>query len=275
MVYVTKADGSTQEFDKEKIIRTCLKLSIEEDKAKIIADKIENRAYNGISTKKILKMIFDYAKKYRPAIKNRIDLRHAISLLRSKPDFEEFVRIILRENGYEVKPNEIVAGKCAEHEIDGIAKKDNDVIFLEVKHHVEYHSYVGLPIFLEAYAVFEDLVEGGKIGKNSYNFNKLMVVCNTKISDYAKKYAECKNIAYVCWNYPEKFNLNELIENGKLYPITILKDLDSYTKNKLGDNQILTLKQLVDAGIEKLVALGISKNKSIDLIEKAKSLLQD
>jgi len=66
-----------------------------------------------------------------------------------------------------------------------------------------------------------------------------------------------------------------LIENGKLYPITILKDLDSYTKNKLGDNQILTLKQLVEAGVEKLVALGISKNKSIDLIEKAKSLLQD
>lgn len=274
MVLVTKVDGSKQEFDRNKVINTCLRLRISREEAEEIADKIEGRLYDGIGTHKILQMVFAYAKKHRPEVAHRTDLRQAISLMRSKPDFEEFVRIILREHGYDVEPNKILEGGCVEHEIDAVARKGGDVFFVEAKHHVDHHSYTGLHVFLESFAAFEDLVEGSKLGKNNYQFTKLMVVCNTKISDHAKRYAECRGIEHIGWNYPEKLNLSELIESRKLYPITILKGLDSYTQTRLGDNNIVILKQLAEPDVKKLSSLGIGKSKAIELIRKAKALVE-
>ena len=99
MVVVTKADGTKQLFDKEKVIRTCLKMHVSEEEAREVANKVEMKIYEGIPTKKILEMIFFYLKNYRPQIKHQIDLRESISLMRPKPDFENFVGIVLRGQG--------------------------------------------------------------------------------------------------------------------------------------------------------------------------------
>jgi transcriptional regulator NrdR family protein len=56
-VYVTKFDGSKQPFDKNKIVRTCLRMGAKRDVAESIAEEIENRVYDGIETKKILQML--------------------------------------------------------------------------------------------------------------------------------------------------------------------------------------------------------------------------
>ncbi|MGC8993740.1 MAG: ATP cone domain-containing protein, partial [Candidatus Aenigmatarchaeota archaeon] len=108
MIYVTKADGSKQPFDKQKIINTCLRLQATLQQAQSIADRIEAKAYDGIPTKKILQMIFTYMKKYRPVIGYQIDLRQAIAMLRSKPDFEIFVSKIFESLGYKTKTNLII-----------------------------------------------------------------------------------------------------------------------------------------------------------------------
>jgi len=274
MVYVKKSDGTKQEFDGEKVKRTCLKLGVSPELADTICKKVEGKLYNGITTKKILQMVFEYAKKYKPEIKHRDSLRHAIAVLRSKPDFEEFIRVLLREHGYKVLPNMIISGKCVEHEIDGVVQMDGQVIYLEVKHHEENHTYTGLDVLLETSAVLDDLVEGGKIGKNKFNFTKAMVVCNTKVSEHAQRYADCRGISYMSWSQPEKYNLVDLIEKKELYPVTILKELDKYTQNKLGDNDIVTLKQLINSNTNDLVRKGINRNNLENLINKAKSLVK-
>ena len=57
VLHVTKVNGSLQDFNKEKIIRTCMKMGATRGLAEDIANRIENRAYEGISTKSIIKMI--------------------------------------------------------------------------------------------------------------------------------------------------------------------------------------------------------------------------
>ena len=57
-VFVTKADGSRQLFDREKVVRTCLRNGASRNIAEEIAGKIEAKLYDGIETKKILGMIF-------------------------------------------------------------------------------------------------------------------------------------------------------------------------------------------------------------------------
>ncbi len=271
MVLVTKADGTKQEFDRSKIVKTCLRLNVSEAHANEIADRVQGRLYEGITTKKVLQMVFTFVRKYRPELRHRIDLRHAISIMRSKPDFEEFVRFVLREHGYEVEPNKILQGRCVEHEIDGVASKEGNVFCVEVKHHEEYHTYTGLHVFLETYATLQDLMEGKAL--NGRTFNRLMVVCNTKVSDHARRYAECRGITHVGWNYPERMNLSEMIDSKLLYPITILRGMDSYTQGRLGDNNIVALKQLAEADIDNLVKMGISRERAEDLVSKARGIL--
>lgn len=265
MIYVTKADGSKQPFDRNKIIRTCLRLQLNYNDAEKVAREIESKIYNGIPTKKILQMIFKIASNYRSSLKYQTDLRESIALLRPKPDFEKFVELIFKTLGYKTETNLLLNGACVEHEIDVIAKKDEEILLIEVKHHVNPHKYTGLDVFLEVNSTLEDLREGYKLGTHTYNFTKALVICNTKISEHGKKYAKCKKIEAIAWNYPEEFGLERIIEENKIYPITILKSLEIEEMYKFADAGIITLKQLLDntKNIASKVKLSIKRVQQI------------
>jgi len=243
------------------------------EQAEKVATKIEKEVYEGIPTQKILKMVFTYLRKYKPEIKYRIDLREAISRLRPKPDFEIFVAMLLKEYGYSVQTNQIVEGACVSHEIDAIAIKDKETVFVEVKHHLQPHTFTSVDVMLETQARLEDLKEGFKLGKHNYNFSKALVVCNTKFSDHALKYAECKGISYIGWKAPFEAGLEKMVEDKKLYPITLLKNLDFETEQKLGDAGIVTIKQLLEQDVDELQKkTGIPKKKLKLLIKNAREI---
>jgi len=273
---VTKFDGRKQPFSKEKVIRTCLRMHASLKEARAIADKVESKAYDGITTRRILRMIFFHLKKYRPEIKHQIDLREAISLLRPKPDFERFVQLLLKEIGYEVTPNQILKGKCVEHEIDAVAKKDEEIFLVEVKHHINHHTYTGLDVCLITQARLEDLIDGFKFGLNTMKLKRALIICNTKFSDHAKTYASCKGITLIGWKMPFEHGLEQIVEKNKLYPITFLKGLDLETSERLADSGIILVKQLIEEDINKLKRrTKVSKKKLKILVEKARNALKD
>jgi Holliday junction resolvase-like predicted endonuclease len=273
-MFVTKFDGRKQEFRKEKVVRTCLRMRATRKQAYAIAEKIESKLYEGITTKEILKMIFRYIKDYRPEVRHEIDLREAISLLRPKPDFEVFVQLLLKAVGYDVDPNQLLRGRCVEHEIDAVAKKGDETILVEVKHHYNHHTYTGMDVCMVARSRLEDLNDGFKLGYNKINFNKIMIVCNTKFSGHALRYSKCKGITNIGWKAPVKHGLEQMVEEKKLYPITFLKDLDRESERKLGYSGVVLLKQLVETDIDKLCKMTrISRKKLSNLVEKAKKIL--
>lgn len=251
-ITVTKADGTRQPFDAEKIVRTCLRLGASREIAEDVAKKIELKAYDVIPTKKILQMIFRQLGKHKPDVKRRIDLRRALSLMNPKPDFERFVQILLSEHGYEVTPNQIVRGRCVEHEIDAIARKDGKAYIVEVKHHFDYHAQTSLDVSRIVRAVFEDVTEGFELGLNNLKVDGSLIVCNTKLSDHAKRYAECRGIHHIGWSYPPERDLRLMIEEKELYPTTYLKGLDAETREKLSSAGIILLKQLVGKDLGEL-----------------------
>ncbi len=89
-MYVRKFDGSRQQFDKNRIIRTCVRNGASEDTAVKIANSVEKDAYDGMRTDEILGLIWGYLGEHHPETRGRVDLRVALSLLRSKPDFEKY-----------------------------------------------------------------------------------------------------------------------------------------------------------------------------------------
>lgn len=212
--------------------------------AESIADEVEARIYDGIETKKILQMTFRLLKKHKPAVKHQIDLRKALSLLRSAPDFELFIQLLLREHGYAVTQNQIVRGRCVEHEVDAVATKNGKTCIVEVKHHHHYHTRTNLDVSRISRAVFEDVTEGHELGMNKLKVDYAMIVCNTKLTEHAKRYAECRGIRHIGWNSPPKHDLQTMIEETKAYPITLLKGLNAANRQKLTANGIVLLKQL-------------------------------
>jgi hypothetical protein len=274
MVFVTKFDGRKQPFEKSKIVNTCLRMHATQEQASAVADRVEKNVYEGISTKKILQMVFLYLQEFKPEVKHQIDLREAISRLRPKPDFEIFVALLLREYGYSVVGSQILPGKCVTHEIDGVAIRDSEVILVEIKHHYQHHTYTGVDICLETQARLEDLKQGFAAGKHKLDFSKALIACNTKFSDHAIQYCNCMGIEYLGWKAPPEGGMEKMIEEKNFYPITLLKSMDTLTEQKIADNGILTLKQLSQCDAEALRRkTRIPMEKIEFLINAAKKLM--
>jgi hypothetical protein len=273
-VHVTKFDGTRQPFDKNKIVRTCLRMGAKRAVAESIAEEIETRVYDGIETKKILQMIFRSLRKHKPVIRNQIDLRKALSLLNPAPDFERFIQLLLSEHGYEVTPNQIIRGRCVEHEVDAVARKNGKTCIVEVKHHYKYHTPTSLDVSRISRAVFEDVTEAYELGLNNLKIDYALIVCNTKLSEHAKRYADCRGIRHIGWSSPPNHDLQTMIEEKKLYPITFLKGLNAETRNKLAHNGVILLKQLTEKNPTELRRqTGISKEKLGSIVGKARTIL--
>ena len=246
------------------------------DVAESIAEEIETRIYDGIETKKILQMIFKRLRKHKPAIRNQIDLRKALSLLNPAPDFERFIQLLLSEHNYEVTPNQIIRGRCVEHEVDAVARKNGETCIVEVKHHYKYHTPTSLDVSRISRAVFEDVTEGYKLGLNNLKIDYALIVCNTKLSEQAKRYADCRGIRHIGWSSPPNHDLQTMIEEKKLYPITFLKGLNAETRNKLAHNGVILLKQLTEKTPKELrKQTGISKEKLGTIVDKTRTILSE
>jgi hypothetical protein len=228
-----------------KVVRTCLRMGARSHVAYEIAEKVESRLLDGIPTQMILRMIFRFIGKYTPEVRNLFDLRKGLSLMGSKPEFELFVQVLLMHNGFEVRPSQILRGKCVEHEVDAIARKDGVAYFVEAKHHLSSHSLTGLDESRIARAVLEDVTEGFALGRGDLKIDRAMIVTNTRYSEHAILYGKCRNILQIGWSSPENLGLQNMIFEKKLYPLSCLRGLRSEIRMRLVKAGIALIGQLL------------------------------
>ena len=271
-VLVTKANGYKQPFDKNKVVQTCLRMGASPQVANQVASMVERRLYEGISTREILQLTFRFMRKYKPAVKYLLDLRRGLSMMEPKPEFETYIQALLANSGYEVKPNHILRGKCGEHEVDAIAKKDALTYFVEIKHHYSYHALTGLDESRIAQAILEDVNDGYMLGVTDLKFDRAMIVTNTRYSDHAIQYGTCKNILQIGWSSPHTLGLRDMVQNSTLYPLSCLRGINYETRMRLVKTGIVLIKQLLDAdGAELARKAGLPKEVAFEIIGKAKA----
>ena len=97
-----------------------------------------------------------------------------------------------------------------------------------------------------------DLQEGYNSGRQKHWYSGAMIICNTKLSSHAQRYAKCRNIEHIGWKTPRNKNLETLVTRHHHYPITILQNLRRQHLHALFNNGFLTLKQVVDTPIHEL-----------------------
>jgi hypothetical protein len=241
-----------------------------------VADKVEDRVYEGMPTKQILQLIFKFLRKDKPGLKHLFDLRKGLSLMSSKPEFEVFIQVLLSNHGFEVSPNRILKGRCVEHEVDAIARKDGVTFFVEAKHHFGYHALTGLDESRIARAVLEDVSEGFKLGTVDFKVDKAMIVTNTRYSEHAIRYGQCRDIMQIGWNYPANRGLENLIEEKRLHPLSCLRGLNVNDRLRLVSSRLVLIKQVINQDPRELAEkTGLPRSNAESIVEKARHSLYE
>lgn len=256
MVNIRKWDGSLEPFDRGKAIRTCHRLKLSQREAEEVVDEIERKLYEGMPSKSVMDMILEFGKVHRSQLGHMVDLREALAAMRSKPDFEQFVALLLQDAGYKTVTNQVLYGGCVDHEIDVIASRGSETLYVEVKHHAQFHTFTGLDTFLEVNSAFEDLKAGYLEGRHKYGFTKPLLVLNTKISDHARRYSSCRGIGAIGWAMPQHAGIESMIHDKGMYPVTIFKGVEPGVFSRLGDMGVFTIQQLAQADLRELARRG-------------------
>jgi len=265
---VRKYSGETEEFSPKKVIEAVMRSGADLKTAEDIVKEVKKKLYDGITTKEIYRISFNLLKRKEPASATKFGLKTA--LMRLGPSgfpFEKYFAAILTEYGYKVKLNQTIKGLCAKHEIDLVIEGSEGKCIVECKYHNTQGIYTGLKEALYTHGRFIDLNEAGR------RFDGVWLVCNTKCSSEAKKYAKCRNMNVIGWNHPPKRSLENLIEEKGLYPVTILRSVDRRTKDALARANYMLAKDLLEQDRKELSGkTGLSEKKLDTMFKEVKSI---
>lgn len=275
--YIIKATGEREEFDPQKLRNSLARAGAILDSADKVVNQIENEIKDGDSTKDIYRHAFALLSKEEGGLKPaaRYSLRRAVMELGPTGfPFEQFVAEIFRAKGFETTTDFFAQGECAEHEIDVTAWNKEKLIFVEAKFHNELGMKSDLKVALYVKARWDDLMNVSfNFGGEERRLSEGWLVTNTKFSESAVNYAKCRNMKLVGWNYPEQGNLQDLIEETGLHPITCLNSSTPSDEKLLIQAGIVLCRQARD-NPDILRQAGLSEEKiakmiaEINLIQK-------
>ena len=240
-VMIVKANGKHEAFDAEKLRFSLLRSGASVEATEEVITHLVPDLHTGMTTHEIYRHAFKHLEKINKPVARSYSLRRAVMELGpSGFPFEDFVAEVLRSQGFECVTRQTVLGGCVPHEMDVVAYNEKKLIMIEAKFHNELGTKSDLKVVLYIKARFDDLKEnvfayGGKDRKITDSW----LVTNTKFSSTAIHYGVCKNMTLVGWNYPEKGNLQDMIEGERLHPVTCLTTLSSEEKKVLLTNGIV------------------------------------
>lgn len=273
VVTVRKSDGTSQLFEEEKLVQSLRRVHASDEVIEEIVDQVEREMKDGITTSEIYSRAFELLKKFSHRSAVKYSIRRAIFDL--GPDgfpFEKFVARIFGVWGYEAITDQIVPGRCVEHEVDVIAWKGSDLAMVEAKFHNEFGTKSDLKVVLYIKARYDDLSDNlFDFGGTKRRLSERWLVTNTKFTDKAIKYGECENLKMIGWNYPRDRSLHEVIEKYSLHPITSLTTLSNMQKRDLVGRGCLVCLDLVMKP-EILHDIGIKDEQKDMVIEEAQAI---
>lgn len=273
-VTIVKANGERQLFDLAKLVESLSDAGADTQTANEIARHIESELRDGMTTHEIYGHAFRLLRKHARPVAATYSIRRAVQEL--GPDgfpFERFIAEIWKSRGFETLTDQIVRGGCVEHEMDVVAWNKEKLVMIEAKFHNEPGTRSDLKTALYVKARFDDLFESTfAYGNIERHLDEGWLVTNTKFTDTAIRYGECKRLNMIGWNYPKRGNLQHLIEEAGFHPLTVLSTLSKSERFALLHHGFVLVRHVVERRGE-LAGLGIEKSKIPRIIEEAQEIV--
>ena len=241
-IIILKANGEREAFDPEKLRTSLLNAGASPEIAESVLSHVLPELHDGMTTAQIYQHAFSLLTSTSKPVARSYSLRRAImDLGPSGFPFEDFIAEILKAKGFECKTRQTVLGGCVPHEVDVVAFNAKKLIMVEAKFHNELGTKSDLKVVLYIKARFDDLKDNVfNYGGTNRKITDSWLVTNTKFSSTAIHYGVCTNLTMIGWNYPDKGNLQDMVEEEGLHPITCLASLlPSDKKVLLGERIVL------------------------------------
>ncbi len=271
-VFIVKASGKRERFRPQKLKISLKRAGARPEIIKNIVDHIQEELVDGMTTGEIYQNAFRMLKKRTKSAALKYSLRTAVmDLGPSGFPFERFVGEILKARGFKVRVGSVLAGACVDHEVDVLAEKNRKHIFVEAKFHNQPGVKTDLKVALYVQERFEDITEAhekrAEKAKRQPRIHEGWLVTNTKLTSKAIEYSKCRGMTVIGWNYPKKGNLQDLILEAGIHPLTCLDSLGKNHKRRLLEQDFVLCSDL-PARTDILRDLGFDKKRIARVMEE-------
>jgi hypothetical protein len=225
---ITKLDGESEPFEPRKLYESLLRAGASDSEAHDIVSLIEKKVTEGMTTTNIYRYALRLLRKMsRAPVAARYSLRRAVlDLGPSGYPFEQLLGEMFRLKGYNTTVGTTLQGRCISHEVDIVARKERELILVEAKFHNAQGFKTDVKVAMYVYARMIDLRDNHYDGLCPTGGTcSSWLVTNTKFTENAIKYGKCTGMRLIGWGYPNEGNLQNLIEETKLHPLSCLTTL--------------------------------------------------
>lgn len=273
---IRKQTGELEPFSRDKLARSLVSSGATPEDVRSIIEDVESWFQDGMTSKKIHNRALQLLKRNKEAVAARYKLKKAMMELGPTGyPFEILVGEVFRCMGYDVKVGQTLQGHCVTHEVDVIARKGNDLCFIECKYyqHTGKNANVQVPLYIRSRV--DDLIRHYQ-GLPQYAGVTFHggIVTNTRFTTDAISFGECTGLNLLSWDYPEGNSLKELIDRERIFPITVLTRLQTAEKQALLDQDVVICRQLIEEpGL--LTNLRLDERRIGKVLEEVRSLCND
>lgn len=245
-ITIAKADGSSEYFKVEKLRRSLRRAGASPDEVNDIVSEVNKTLHDGMKTQEIYRSAFSLLRQSKPPAAARYSLRRALfNLGPTGFPFEKFLARLFECSGYATKTGVMLQGKCATHEIDIVAYKNDNSFIGEAKFHSRPGVKSDLQVAMYSYARLLDL-RGAKVCSDDVcGVRDFWLITNTKFTTTATNYGRCVGLQMLSWDYPKHDNLHDRIQRERIYPITVLQSLSAAQAESLIARNIILCKDLL------------------------------
>ncbi len=272
-INILKADGTSESFRPEKLAYSLKRVGTSDAVIARIVEHVEREIVPGITTSDIYRHAFNLLREHQKPVAAKYSLRRAlIGLGPTGFPFEKFIAEVFRAKGYQALTDQTVQGACVPHEVDVVAYNDAQLVLCELKFHNELGFKTDLKVALYVKARFDDLrSQLFNYGGKKRAFGEGCLITNTKFTQTAIDYGRCAGLKMIGWNYPEKGNLEQWIEESGLHPLTCINSLTDSHRQELFKRGIVLCKSL-SADTSILSSMGLSTGKISEVKEELATL---
>lgn len=270
---ITKADGTREAFDNHKLLASLARAGADRTAAHEISEQVGEELFDGITTQEIYRRAFARLREHRRGIAARYSLKRAVwDFGPSGFPFETYIAALLKAEGWEAVTGRIIMGACVEHEVDVVAHKGTEFLYVEAKFHNSPGFKTDLKTALYVKARMDDIRAARAAKKDGEKvLVRGLLVTNTKFTSHASHYASCAGLELLSWEQPAGRTLHDRIDAAGLYPVTALTALNRREKALLLEKRIVLCSELI-SNTRALAEAGVTGTKATAALEEAGAL---
>lgn len=275
VMQIIKLGGGEEQFDEEKLCNSLRKSGVDASYAEKVCTLVSKKIKPGDSTTKIFREALRNIVTKDLAASARYSLRRAVDALGPTGFlFEQYVEALLEAHGYTTKRNVMMRGECVTHEVDIYAEKGEFKYLVEAKYRNQHTIKTHVDQVMYADARLMDIQRLAEKQKKNPRQYTMWVITNTKFTASAIKYAKCRDVKLVGWNYPREGTLETMIVRKKMYPITVLPSLSPILRDQCAKKNLILAQDLLPYSPTDLAHhIDVSPNIAAKLLKEARAII--